>query len=191
VLRKIRVAEIADSGQVYGGHAYHYCLDTAVAQRVPIVQPRAGDVWRTADGVTLTFIGPSVPFIAGKNAVNDNSVAFILEYKHFRMLFTGDAGVAAERRFLEERIDLSADILKVGHHGSAYSSSPEFIAAVHPRYAIISVGRHNLFGHPAPNTIATLKGLGASVLRTDVDGAIVLATEGKAMSLGVINSRTP
>jgi competence protein ComEC len=148
VLRKIRVAEIADGGQVYGGHAYHDCLDTAAAQHVSIVHPRAGDVWRTNDGVTLRFIGPSLPFIGGKNAINDNSVAFILEYKHFRMLFTGDAGVAAERRFLDEGIELHVDILKVGHHGSAYSSSPEFIAAVHPRYAIISVGRHNLFGHP-------------------------------------------
>jgi beta-lactamase superfamily II metal-dependent hydrolase len=50
--------------------------------------------------------------------------AFILQYKHFRILFTGDAGVAAEQRFLSERIDLHADVLKVGHHGSRYSSSP-------------------------------------------------------------------
>jgi beta-lactamase superfamily II metal-dependent hydrolase len=117
----MRVAEIVDGGQVYGGHAYH---DTAAADHVPIVHPRAGDVWRTNDGVTLTFIGPSLPFIGGKNAINDNSVAFILAYKHFRMLFTGDAGVAAERRFLDEGIDLRADVLKVGHHGSAYSTSP-------------------------------------------------------------------
>jgi len=106
--------------------------------------------------VTLTFIGPSLPFIEGKNSINDNSVAFLLQYRSFRMLLTGDAGDAAEQRFLAEGIDLHADVLKVGHHGSAYSSSPEFIAAVHPRYAIISVGRHNLFGHPAPLTIETL-----------------------------------
>ncbi len=65
------------------------------------MHPRAGDVWRTNDGVTLTFVGPSLPFIAGKNAINDNSIAFVLQYKQFRMLFTGDAGVAAERRFLD------------------------------------------------------------------------------------------
>jgi beta-lactamase superfamily II metal-dependent hydrolase len=68
-----------------------------------------GDVRRTSDGAVLDFIGPSLPFIGGKNAINDNSVAFILEYKHFRM-FTGDAGVASERRFLNEGIDLHADI---------------------------------------------------------------------------------
>lgn len=178
VLRAIRVAEIADGGQTYGGHAYHDCLDTAAADHVPVVQPRARMVWRTDDGVTLTFIGPSLPFIGGKNAINDNSVAFILQYRAFRMLFTGDAGVEAERRFLDEGIDLHADVLKVGHHGSAYSSSPEFIAAVHPRYAIISVGRHNLFGHPAPSTLQRLKDGSASIFRTDEDGAIIVMTDG-------------
>jgi competence protein ComEC len=176
VLDKIRIAEIADSGQTYGGHAYHDCLDTAAVDHVPVVYPRAGDVWRTVDGVTLRFIGPSLPFIGGKNAINDNSIAFVLPYRRFRMLFTGDAGVAAEQRFLSEGIDLHADVLKVGHHGSAYSSSAEFIAAVHPRFAIISVGRHNLFGHPAPSTIETLTGIDSTVYRTDEDGAISIET---------------
>lgn len=142
---------------------------------MPVVYPRAGAVWQTNDGVTLTFIGPSLPFIGGKNAINDNSIAFILQYKQFRMLFTGDAGSAAEQRFLVEGVDLAADVLKVGHHGSAYSSSPEFIAAVHPHYAIISVGRNNMFGHPAPSTIETLERSGAVVYRTDNDGASIVS----------------
>jgi len=142
------------------------------------VHPRAGMVWRTDDGVTLTFIGPSLPFITGKNAINDNSIAFILQYRAFRMLFTGDAGVAAERRFLDEGIDLQADVLKVGHHGSAYSSSQKFISAIHPRYAIVSVGRHNLFGHPAPSTMDTLKKYAARTLRTDLGAAASVVTDG-------------
>ena len=187
VLDKIRVAEIADSGQTYGGHAYHDCVDTAAADHVPIVYPRAGDAWHTNDGVTLRFIGPSLPFIGGKNAINDNSIAFILQYKQFRMLFTGDAGSAAEQRFLAEGVDLHADVLKVGHHGSAYGSSPEFIAAVDPRYAIISVGRHNLFGHPAPTTIQTLEQSGATVYRTDNNGAVTVTTDGTTNPLVLAN----
>ncbi|HVA26752.1 MAG TPA: hypothetical protein VNF68_01125 [Candidatus Baltobacteraceae bacterium] len=185
---KIRVAEIADSGQTYGGHAYHDCLDTARADGVPIVYPRAGAVWRTEDGVTLRFIGPSLPFIGGRNAINDNSIAFILQYRQFRMLFTGDAGVAAEQRFLSEGIDLSAAVLKVGHHGSAYSSSPGFIAAVHPRYAIISVGRNNMFGHPAPSTVETLQRAGATVYRTDQNAAVTIRTDGASdtIALGLL-----
>ena len=183
VLEKIRVAEIADSGQTYGGHAYHDCLDTASADHVSIVHPRAGTVWQTNDGVTLRFIGPSLPFIGGKNAINDNSIAFLLQYRSFRMLFTGDAGVAAERRFLVEGLDLHADVLKVGHHGSAFSSSPEFIAAVRPRYAIISVGRHNTFGHPAPSTIITLRRSGANVFRTDENGATTTDSDGSRIEI--------
>ena len=178
VLDKLRVAEIADSGQMYGGHAYHDCIDTAVAHHVDVLQPRLGSVWRTHDGLVLTFLGPSLPFIGGRNAVNDNSVAFILQYRRFRMLFTGDAGVSAERRFLESGLDLHADVLKVGHHGSAYSSSQEFIEAVRPQYAIISVGRHNLFGHPAPSTIEMLRRLSSKIYRTDVNGGISIVTDG-------------
>jgi competence protein ComEC len=167
-----------DSGQQYAGYAWRDAIATARADRVPILYPRAGMVWRTDDGVTLTFIGPSLPFIESNNTINDNSIAFMLQYKQFRMLFTGDAGVAAEQRFLSEGIDLHADVLKVGHHGSAYSSSPAFIAAVHPKYAIISVGRHNMFGHPAPSTITTLTSFGATVYRTDQRAAVSIVTNG-------------
>jgi competence protein ComEC len=178
VLRHLRVAEIADGGQRYGGHAYLDAIDTARAQRVPVIYPRASAEWRTDDGVALHFIGPSLPFIAGRNAINSNSIAFVLQYRRFRMLFTGDAGSESEVRFLAERVDLRADVLKVGHHGSAYGSSPAFIAAVAPKYAIISVGRHNLFGHPAPSTLATLYRYGARVYRTDRDGAVTVTSDG-------------
>lgn len=184
VLRSFGVAEFADSGQRYSGFAYNDALAVARTRRVPLLYPRAGAVWRTPDGVNLTFIGPSLPFISGSgNDINDNSIAFVLQYRHFRMLFTGDAGVAAEQRFLREGIDLRADVLKVGHHGSAYSSSVAFIAAVHPKYAVISVGRHNMFGHPAPSTIATLQRLGAHVYRTDENGAVIITSDGRGFRL--------
>ncbi len=179
VLRKVRVAEIADGGQRYGGHAYHDCLDTAKADGVRIVHPRSGDVWHTGDGVTLSFIGPSLPFISGgDNDINDNSIAFTLRYRNFCMLFTGDAGTNAEQRFLRAGVDVHCDVLKVGHHGSAYGSTPEFLAAVQPRIAVISVGRHNLFGHPAPSTVARLEAYGARIYRTDENGAVTIVTDG-------------
>jgi len=65
-------------------------------------------------------------------------------------------------------------VLKIGHHGSAYSSAPGFIAAVRPRSAIISAGRHNLFGHPAVTTLRTLRNAGATVYRTDRCGAVIV-----------------
>lgn len=186
MLRNFTVAEFADSGQRYGGYAYNDALQTARAEHVPIVYPRAGSMWRTDDGVTLMFIGPSLPFIESNNTINDNSIAFILRYKHFRMLFTGDSGVAAEHRFLNELIDLHADVLKIGHHGSAYSSSPAFISAVHPKYAIISVGRHNMFGHPAPSTISTLQHFGIQVHRTDENGALTVDSDGQGVTISAM-----
>ncbi|MGH7736827.1 MAG: DNA internalization-related competence protein ComEC/Rec2 [Candidatus Tyrphobacter sp.] len=179
VLRKIRVAEIADGGQRYGGHAYHDCLDTAHADGVPVVHPRAGDEWHTDDGLVLHFIGPSLPFISGgNNDINDNSIAFTLRYRSFCMLFTGDAGTSAEQRFLREGVNLHCTVLKVGHHGSAYGTTPELLEAVRPRIAIISVGRHNMFGHPAPSTVARLEAYGAKVYRTDENGAVTVTTDG-------------
>lgn len=179
MLRAFHVDEFADSGQRYGGYAYNDALQTARAEHVPILYPRAGMMWRTDDGLTLTFIGPSPPFISGsQNDINNNSIAFILQYKQFRMLFTGDSGADADQRFLNEGIDLHADALKVGHHGSAYSSSSEFIAAVRPRYAIISVGRHNMFGHPATSTVETLQRFGATIYRTDENGAVSVTADG-------------
>jgi competence protein ComEC len=184
VLRRLRVAELADGGQPYGGHAYQDALATARAQRVPLVYPRAGWEWRFDDGVTLHFLGPSLPFIASsRNDINENSVAFILRYHSFCMLFTGDAGATAESRFLAEGIDLRCDVLKVGHHGSAYGSTAAFIAAVRPRYAIVSVGRHNLFGHPAAQTLETLERFRARIYRTDESGAVRVATDGSDVSV--------
>jgi competence protein ComEC len=179
VMRRTRVAELADGGQRYTGHAYLDAMATARAQGVPIVAPRAGNVWRTDDGIVLHFIGPSLPFIeGGNNDINDNSIAFTLRYRNFCMLFTGDAGTNAEQRFLLEHVDLHCAILKVGHHGSAYGTTPAFLAAVRPKVAIISVGRHNVFGHPAPSTLATLHRFGVPVYRTDENGAVSVVTDG-------------
>jgi competence protein ComEC len=183
VLRRLRVATIVDGGQRYGGHAYRDALTTARAEGVPIVHPRAGSGWRFDDGVTLHFLGPSLPLIANsRNDINENSVAFVMRYGAFCMLFTGDAGATAESRFLGEG-NLRCTVLKVGHHGSAYGSSPAFVAAVRPQYAVISVGRHNLFGHPASQTIRTLRRAGARVYRTDERGAISFTTDGDAVDV--------
>jgi competence protein ComEC len=100
----------------------------------------------------------------------------------------GDTGFAAEQRLLESGADLHADILKVGHHGSAYSSAPNFLAAVHPRYALISVGRHNLFGHPAPSTLATLRSAEARVYRTDRCGAVIVQPSVSVPTMAGLNA---
>jgi len=192
VLRSLGAGIVADSGQRYPGYAYHDALDVAARQGVPIVYPRAGAVWTTDDGVAFRFYGPTLPLLTNtRNDINNNSLVFRLEYGHFRMLFTGDAGAEAEARILATGADVRADVLKVGHHGSAYSSTPEFIRAVAPAYAIISVGRDNLFGHPAASTIETLERAGARTYRTDLDGAVTVDSDGAGSVVRPFLTREP
>ncbi len=179
IVNALRVDAIGDSGQSYGGRAFRDCVAAARSHGIPIVLVRRGMHYATDDGVTLDALAPEEPLLAdGKNDVNENSVVLMLRYRcagcarPFRMLFTGDAGAQSEALMVANGPDLAADVLKVGHHGSAYSSTAAFVHAVHPRYALISVGRHNLFAHPAPSTLATLDDAGASMYRTDQCGAV-------------------
>ncbi|MBC5829950.1 MAG: DNA internalization-related competence protein ComEC/Rec2 [Candidatus Eremiobacteraeota bacterium] len=191
VLRTLNDDNVIDSGQHYMGFAYRDAMEVARLLDITVRQPRAGASFETDDGVAFDFLGPSIPLLAGtRNDINNNSLIFMLRYKSFRMLFTGDAGAEAEQRVLGQGVDLQADVLKVGHHGSAYSSTPAFINAVHPKYAVISVGRHNLFGHPASKTIETLERLGARVYRTDQNGALTIFSDGLKSSIATMIQAT-
>ena len=123
---------------------------------------------------------PELPLLSGTASdINNNSVVLRVQFGKVGMLLTGDAQSEAEARLLSHSgADLQADILKVGHHGSAYSSTPAFLAAVRPQIAIISCGLHNVFGHPSPRTLAALLVAGATIYRTDLDGGISISING-------------
>jgi beta-lactamase superfamily II metal-dependent hydrolase len=123
---------IFDSGQSYAGHAHNDAMAAAHAHAVPIVVARRGMRWTSGDGVTLDILAPSTPFLADTgDDVNENSIVTRLSYNDgsriFRELFMGDAGEASEARLLASGADLHANVLKVGHHGSRYASTPAFI----------------------------------------------------------------
>ena len=177
IIDAMPVRMIFDSGQTYSGRAYRDAMDGARIHAIPVVIARRGMHWNTDDGVTLDILAPSTPFLADTgDDVNENSIVTRLSFNDgsriFRELFMGDAGEASEARLLASGANLHADVLKVGHHGSRYASTRAFIATVNPRVAVISVGRHNTFGHPAPTTLETLNAYGAKVYRTDLCGAI-------------------
>src|SRR5580658_2961299 len=147
-------------------------MHEAATRGVQVVRPQRGYRW-TDDGVMLNILAPSLPVLADTgDDINENSIVAMLHYNNFRELFMGDAGESSEARLLASGADLRADVLKVGHHGSQYASTLPFIAAVHPQAAIISVGRHNSFGHPGPATLATLERADATIYRTDRCGAV-------------------
>ena len=178
VLRSLPVQVFLDSGQSYTGNAYQDAVREAVRTHVPRIIAERGQVISFDDGVILHVLAPAQPlFRDGRNDINENSIIVMLTYQHIRMLFTGDAGEQAETRLLAQGDDLHADFLKVGHHGSAYASSAAFLQAVHPRIALISVGQHNLFHHPALPTLQRLRTVGAQVYRTDQCGAIIVRSD--------------
>lgn len=100
---------------------------------------------------------------------NDNSNVIYTEVNGFKFLFMGDAGI--EKEDILDKYNLSnIDVLKVGHHGSKTSSSKEFIDEIEPKYAIISVGKNNRYGHPKESVLDILKS--SKIYRTDRDGSI-------------------
>jgi beta-lactamase superfamily II metal-dependent hydrolase len=104
---------------------------------------------------------------------NEDSVVLRFEYNYFSILFTGDIGFESEQALIEEGADIDADVLKVGHHGSAYSTSSVFLECVSPQQAVISVVANSPYGHPAPATIERLEEYGCQIRRTDHEGAIL------------------
>ena len=108
---------------------------------------------------------------------NDKSLVLMAEIDGFKFLFTGDAGSDTENALLDEGINVDCDVLKVGHHGSATASSERFIKAASPKYAAISVGENNVYSHPVPRVISSLKAYGAEVFRTDENGDITFYVE--------------
>ena len=114
----------------------------------------------------------------GGNA-NDYSVAILLEYGKNCFLFTGDAEEASEAEMLTNGIDISADVYKVAHHGSRSASTQEFLNAVHPKYAVISCGEGNSYGHPHAEVLNRLRSMGVEVFRTDEQGSIIASSDGE------------
>lgn len=111
--------------------------------------------------------------------VNNYSAVIKLTYKNNKFLFMGDAQKLSEQEIINSNAEISCDVLKVGHHGSSTSSSKEFLDKSSPKIAVISSGRGNQFGHPHKETISAFKNRNYTIYRTDLDGSIVLVSDGK------------
>jgi competence protein ComEC len=185
ILSRERVDALYDSAQLYNGPAYHRALVVMHDRHIRWIRAQRGVTFDLGPTTHVTVLAPEMPLITGTSSdINNNSVVLRVTFGHVAMLLTGDAQSEAEARLLSHGgADLRADILKVGHHGSAYSSTPEFLAAVHPRIAIISCGLHNVFGHPSPRTLGALTADGARVYRTDHDGGVSLVSDGATVEV--------
>ncbi|MGB9082294.1 MAG: DNA internalization-related competence protein ComEC/Rec2 [Desulfuromonadaceae bacterium] len=158
-----------------------------IKRGVPQRTLAAGDVLTLPGPVVVTVLSPAVseraPAGSDESSVNEQSLVFRLSYGNFSMLFCADAGFEAEQRILAGRHDLKSTALKVGHHGSRYSTSEEFLERVRPRVALISAGAGNRFGLPSNRTVDLLRLKGITLYRTDRDGSIELVTDGVGWSV--------
>jgi competence protein ComEC len=167
-----------DAGFPGPAEAYRQSLAAARDEHIRWARAHPGDRY-DIDGVALTILAPDSTWTSALDDPNLASVVVLARYGDVRMLFMGDAERPEEEWLLgHARDELAADILKVGHHGSKTSSSDAFLAAVHPRLALVSVGAGNTYHLPTPAIMTRLEAIGAQVLRTDRVGTIVARTDG-------------
>lgn len=143
-----------------------------------ITAAKPGRELELGDGAKLTLQGP----VGEYSDLNNMSVVSRLSYGRCSFLFTGDIETGAENDLLRAGAHLSADVLDIGHHGSNTSTSDDFLDRVSPRIALISCGIDNSYGHPHRETIEKLEARDIRILRTDLNGAIVLACDGERIA---------
>ena len=161
----------------YDTKTWHSVIKYAEAQGTPIVIPEPGEQLALG-GATIDILGP----IWYSSNMNDLSLIIKITYGSTSFLFTGDAEWDEEHDLLEAGIDISANVLKVAHHGSDSSTSYVFLREVAPTYAIISVSKESQYGHPHSETLNRLEDAGVIVYRTDIQGTIECISDGETIS---------
>jgi competence protein ComEC len=180
-----------DPGYVGTSPPYLAALAEARADGIPWRRVHPGDSL-VVDEVVLTALAPDSSWAVGLHDANLASTVLVARVGAVRVLLTGDAEAEEEDWLLAHDADaLAADVLKVAHHGSGTSTTPRFLAAVHPRLALVSVGAHNSYGHPSAGVLDRLREAGAATLRTDVAGTVVVHTDGRQLEVEAQGARWP
>jgi competence protein ComEC len=151
-------------------------LQEAKALDVTVVPHKAGDEFAFG-GATIRVLAPAADPSTRVLRPNDDSLVMKITFRNTSALLEGDAEPQAEREIAEEQPQ--ADLLKVAHHGSAHSTIPQLLAAVRPRFAVISVGAQNGYGHPRREVLERLAGAAVRTYRTDLDGAVTFYLDGE------------
>lgn len=161
----------------YDTKAFYSFVKYLGQQNVLITLPHAGDVFDLGSA-TVQILAP----LRDYDEPNDTSIVMKVIYGETSFLFSGDATRIAEADILNAECDLSATVLKVGHHGSDTSTSYPFLREIMPKYAIISVGKDNAYGHPTDNTLSRLRDADVTVMRTDLHGTIICTSDGERVT---------
>ena len=176
----------------YESSLYDEWLDLIKEKDIKYTLAQAGQQIDLGDGVIIKVLNPQTPLLTGTASdINNNSVVLRLTMGRASFLLAADIKQEAESKLIGQRADLAGTVLKVAHHGSATSTSPEFLAVVDPKAAVISVGE-NRYGHPSDEVVERLKKEVGSenIFRTDKQGTIEFITDGERL-WGKIKSKHP
>lgn len=188
IIDRFPVGLVLDNGQQTGSPEEAQYRSEERSWQVRSLIGAPGERISFADGVTADVLAPTPDERAG--VPNNASVVVRVTYGHTALLLMGDAEQPEEDELVRERQPLQCDLLKVGHHGSHTSSSPEFLAAARPRLAVISVGAHNLYGHPSPEIVDRLAACTQRLFRTDRNGAVECISDGQTVRALAVGSGT-
>lgn len=183
VIAALRPRLYLDPGYPGGTPSYRASLLAAQNAGTRWQRIRPGDSL-VVDEMTFTFLAPDSAWADRLRDPNDASSVLVVRVGDVRMLLTGDAELGEEEWLLRnQHALLDVDVLKVAHHGSNTSSSADFLAAVTPRLALVSVGTGNVYRHPSSEVMRGLAASGAVVMRTDREGSIVVRTDGQRLEV--------
>lgn len=189
VLRATKVASVLDSQVPNSTKNYEDFLKAIKERGAKYIGAQPGQKFDLGGGAQLTVLAPIQPFFtkdqlrSGANEPNANSVVTRLDYGDFSLLLTGDAEAETEARLMKSGGNIKAKVLKVGHHGSKYASSEDFLRAGGFEAAIISDGEDNRYGHPSQEALDRFKSLGIKIYRTDLQGEITITTRGNGYQI--------
>ncbi len=163
--------------------SYEDLLQTIQAKGLKIETAKAGKKLFDDGRLQAEFLAPNSDSYSN---LNNYSAVLMLTYGNNKFLFMGDAEAESEKEMLYAGFDLSADVLKVGHHGGSASTTDDFLEAVSPSVAVISVGADNSYGNPHADVLASLSERGADIWRTDEKGTVVVTSDGATVTLDQI-----
>ena len=187
VLKEFRVDMVLDSGVMCDSSEYKEFISLILKKGIPYHKAKAGDNFIFNNNLEIFLLNPLYDSdFYEESDFNNASIVVKLFYKNADFLFTGDVEEATEKKLLVWQNILQSDILKVGHHGSATSTSIEFLDKVDPGIAVITVGK-NHFGHPSQKIIERLEDRDIQIYRTDEDGTIIIRTNGQEYWIRTLN----
>lgn len=181
VLAAFPVRKVLDSGIPSTSSLYEHFLETVDKKNIPYVIAEQGQTIDLDPSLRILVLSPPKGRIG--DDINTNSIVLRISYGTVNLLFTGDATTDAEPAMMKAGYPLDADILKVSHHGSSDAGSAAFLNRVDPEVAVISLGRDNEYGHPHRETLERLNAAGPRVLRTDLDGTVLVTSDGATYSV--------